>query len=103
MDGDKNDIHQRLLHLENEIKNLKMKKPDTVNEETDTVNEEPDLPDKKNKKEKKEKKPRTPTEYNKFVSSYINEQKDILGTEFNHKVAFSNAAKEWKSKKETKN
>ena len=56
----------------------------------------------KKAKEKKEKKPRAQTEYNKFVSTYINEQKEKLGSDFNHKVAFADAAKKWNEQKESK-
>ena len=84
MTSEDNNLHERLLSLENEVRNLKM------------GNEQ------KPKKEKKEKKPRAQTEYNKFVSEYINEQKEKLGNDFNHKVAFSNAAKKWNEKKESK-
>ena len=85
MTTEDNNLHERLLSLENEVRNLKMGESVT----------EP-------KKEKKEKKPRAQTEYNKFVSAYINEQKEKLGSDFNHKVAFSDAAKKWNEKKESK-
>lgn len=78
-------LHERLLSLENEVNNLKMNATDNCV--------------KKNKKEKKEKKPRAQTEYNKFVSNYINEQKEKLGNDFNHKVAFTDAAKKWNEHK----
>jgi predicted solute-binding protein len=84
------DIHQRLLSLENEVKSLKESKSEQANS------------NEKAKKEKKEKKPRAQTEYNKFVSAYINEQKEKLGEKFNHKVAFGEAAKRWTEKKEQK-
>jgi len=87
MASEDNNLHERLLSLENEVRNLKMG--------TTENNQKP-------KKEKKEKKPREKTEYNKFVSIYINEQKDKLGSDFNHKVAFADAAKKWNEKKESK-
>ena len=85
----KTDINKRLEALENEVRTLKQAG------KTEQTNE-------KAKKEKKEKKPRAPTEYNKFVSEYINGQKDKLGEEFKHKVAFSEAAKLWSEQKKTK-
>ena len=84
MTSEDNNLHERLLSLENEVRNLKSNS----------------MGDNSGKKEKKEKKPRAQTEYNKFVSAYINEQKDKLGTDFNHKVAFGEAAKKWNEKKE---
>uniref|UniRef100_A0A6C0LED3 Uncharacterized protein n=1 Tax=viral metagenome TaxID=1070528 RepID=A0A6C0LED3_9ZZZZ len=84
MTSEDNNLHERLLSLENEVRNLKM---------GTSVSEQ---------KTKKEKKPRAPTEYNKFVSVYINEQKEKLGSDFNHKVAFADAAKKWNEKKESK-
>jgi hypothetical protein len=81
-----NNLHERILNLENEVRNLK-------NANTCTISE---------KKVKKEKKPRTQTEYNKFISLYISEQKEKLGSDFNHKSAFSEAAKKWNEKKELK-
>lgn len=86
MEKSDNNLHERLLNLENEVRNLKM---------GNSINSE------KPKKEKKEKKPRAQTEYNKFVSSYINEQKEKLGNDFNHKIAFADAAKKWNEKKQT--
>lgn len=84
-------LQTRLEALENEVRELKMGK--TSKEESSE----------KKGKEKKEKKPREPTEYNKFVSEYINEQKEKLGKEeFNHKVAFKEAAVKWKESKESK-
>lgn len=82
--SDKNDLHERILALENEVKSLKH---DNLNSES------------KIKKEKKEKKPRAQTEYNKFVSEYINKEKEKLGDLFNHKVAFGEAAKKWTENK----
>lgn len=84
------DIHQRLLSLENEVKSLKEARAEFGESNG------------KLKKEKKEKKPRAQTEYNKFVSSYINEQKEKLGADFKHKIAFGEAAKQWTEQKKTK-
>lgn len=85
MSTENNDLHERILNLENEVRSLKNKSSNT---------------DEKPTKEKKEKKPRAPTEYNKFVSCYINDQKEKLGTEFKHKIAFAEAAKKWNENKE---
>lgn len=84
MASENNNLHERLLFLENEVRNLKMGTSGN---------------DQKPKKEKKEKKPRAQTEYNKFVSNYINEQKEKLGNDFNHKAAFIDAAKKWNEHK----
>lgn len=81
------DLRERILTLENEVRNLKANKS---NENCES------------KKEKKEKKTREPTEYNKFMSAYINEQKDKLGVGFNHKIVFKEAAKKWREQKEAK-
>ena len=86
MTSEDNNLHERLLTLEQEVRNLKK------NSSSSTIEQKP----------KKEKKPRTQTEYNKFVSSYINEQKEKLGDDFKHKVAFAEAAKKWNEKKESK-
>lgn len=80
-----NELRDRITQLENEVKNLKDNNLEFG---------------KSKKKEKKEKKPRAPTEYNKFMSSYINEQKEKLGDKFQHKIAFAEAAKQWSDKKE---
>ena len=88
MTSEDNNLHERLLSLENEVRNLKTGA---------SISEQ-----KSKKKEKKEKKPRAQTEYNKFVSAYINEQKEKLGSDFNHKIAFADAAKKWNEKKESK-
>ncbi len=90
MSSEETNIHERLYALENEIKKLKRK--------NGTV----ETKGKKEKKEKKEKKPREQTEYNKFVSAYINEQKEKLGSDFKHKVAFGEAAKKWTEQKNQK-
>jgi len=91
MSTDEHNLNERLTLLENEIRTMKNK-----------TDNECDKKGKKEKKEKKDKTPRVPTEYNKFVSSYINEQKEKLGDEFKHKVAFGEAAKLWTSKKTEK-
>ena len=78
------DLHKRLLALEDEVKLLK-----NNSSQTNSFG----------KKEKKEKKPRAPTQYNNFVSEYINKQREELGENFKHKVAFSEAAKKWKENK----
>ena len=86
-------LQSRLEVLENEVRELKMNKIESSSESKKS----------KKEKEKKEKKPREPTEYNKFVSEYITEQKEKLGKEqFNHKVAFKEAAVKWKESKESK-
>ena len=85
-------LQTRLEALENEVRELKMGKS----------KEECDTESKKGKKEKKEKTPREPTKYNRFVSEYINEQKDKLGKDFNHKVAFKEAASKWNETKDSK-
>jgi hypothetical protein len=82
-----NELRDRLTLLENEVKNLKEKNLEFGRS-------------KKEKKEKKDKKPRAPTEYNKFMSSFISEQKEKLGDKFQHKMAFSEAARQWSDKKE---
>ena len=69
MASEDNNLHERLLSLENEVRNLKMG--------TSVTEQKP-------KKEKKEKKPRAQTEYNKFVSTYINEQKEKLKSHIEH-------------------
>lgn len=89
MSTEDNNLHERILTLENEVRNLKNSNFCS-------------LPEKKEKKEKTEKKPRTQTEYNKFISLYISEQKEKFGSDFNHKSAFSNAAKKWNEQKELK-
>ncbi len=85
-------LQSRLEVLENEVRELKMGKVELSSDSKKS----------KEKKEKKEKKPREPTEYNKFVSEHINEQKEKLGTDFNHKIAFKDAAIKWKERKESK-
>jgi hypothetical protein len=87
-----NDVQNRLTLLENELKDFKKS----------MLSKSPENEGGKPKKEKKEKKPRVQTEYNKFVSIYIHEQKEQLGETFNHKVAFGEAAKQWTMQKEKK-
>ena len=69
------DLNERGTALENEMKSL-LKAP------------------------KKEKVKRAPTEYNRFMSTYINERKEKEGDDFKHKTAFSDGAKKWKEQKE---
>ena len=95
MGTDEHNLNERLTLLENEIRTIK-------NKTTNEIENEFGKKSKKEKKEKKDKTPRVPTEYNKFVSSYINEQKEKLGDEFKHKVAFGEAAKLWTAKKTEK-
>jgi len=52
-------------------------------------------------KPKKEKKPRTPSEYNNFIKTNIAQQKQKMGTEYNHKTAFKNAADAWSNRKKS--
>ena len=81
-----NKLHERLEALENEVRELKLIKSSSSETTVD-------------KKSKKEKKPRAPTKYNMFVSNYIKEQKEKLDTDFNHKLAFKEAAVKWKETK----
>jgi len=83
---EENKLHERLEALENEVRELKLNKS-SGSESTE------------DKKSKKEKKPRAPTKYNMFVSNYIKEQKEKLASDFNHKVAFKEAAVKWKETK----
>ena len=49
---------------------------------------------------KREKKPRAASEYNTFIKNHIAEQKQKLGSDYNHKAAFKSGAEAWsKSKK----
>ena len=89
------DINIRLQQLENEVKELKLKS----SQKESTISDTKDPP----KRVKKERKPREPTEYNRFMSTYLTEQKEKLGEKFNHKECFLEAAKAWKTQKETKN
>lgn len=91
MASEQNTLFERVKALENEVQNLK----------NHSIND--DKKSKKDGKVKKEKKPRAQTEYNKFVSIYINEQKEKLGNDFNHKIAFAEAAKNWNEKKQKQN
>jgi len=83
MISDNTNIQDRLLALENTVKDLKLNK-ETNNKETNP---------------KKEKKTRLQTEYNRFVSACITEDKQKLGADFKHKDSFSNAAKKWNDQK----
>ena len=89
MSTEDSDLHQRMLNLENELKLLKMGSALTS----------PSASPPASPKSKKNRKPRVPTEYNKFMSKFINEQKEELGADFNHKVAFGQAAKTWTKNK----
>ena len=82
------DLHQRMITLENEIKLLKM---GNAQQESSKSNV------------KKPRKPREQTDYNRFMSKYISDQKEKLGSDFNHKVAFGEAAKTWTRNKDKKN
>lgn len=86
-------INERLQILENELKELKNKKETSDKKDKSTEKKEKSA-------EKKEKKPRQKTEYNMFMGEFIAEQKEKLGSTFNHKEAFSNGAKAWKERKE---
>tara|TARA_B100000287_G_C20543414_1_gene745563 strand:+ start:718 stop:951 length:234 start_codon:yes stop_codon:yes gene_type:complete len=73
-------MDDRVLKLENEIKELKDKL---------SVNDK-----------KREKKPRAQSEYNLFMSKKLKELKEKLGDKYNHKDAFKQAASSWKKQKE---
>lgn len=90
MSKEDNNLHERLLTLENEFKEMKCS--------NSLKNEKSEKKVKKQKKENLEK--RKPTKYNLFVSTYINEQREQLGQSFNHKEAFKQAAKKWTETKE---
>ena len=51
-------------------------------------------------KPKKEKKPRLPSDYNKFMKEYITDQKNKLGSDYDHKKVFKMGAAEWLKKKQ---
>ena len=53
----------------------------------------------KGKKEKTKTK-REPTKYNLFIRKFIENQKETLGSEFNHKIAFGEGAKAWNLSKD---
>tara|TARA_Y100000992_G_C21271935_1_gene497436 strand:- start:3070 stop:3303 length:234 start_codon:yes stop_codon:yes gene_type:complete len=72
----------RLERLEKEISDLKVKLSGS-------------------EKPKKEKKPRAPSDYNTFIKNHIAEQKQKLGSEYNHKAAFKSAAEAWSKSKKT--
>ena len=88
MTSEDNNLHERILNLENQMRDLKNTNFGSSSE--------------KKEKTEKNKKPRTQTEYNKFMSLYISEQKEKLGSDFNHRMAFSSAAKKWNEQKELK-
>jgi hypothetical protein len=50
-------------------------------------------------KPKKEKKPRAASEYNEFIKNHIAEQKQKLGSDYNHKEAFKSGAAAWSKTK----
>jgi hypothetical protein len=83
-------LRERLDALESEVKMLKAEKS---SKEGKT---------KMGKELKIKKEPRAPSEYNKFVKQYIEEQKSQYGSEFKHKEAFKGAAAAWSAKKEEK-
>ena len=45
---------------------------------------------------------RKPTEYNNFMSNFIKEKREELGSEFNHKVVFANGAAAWHESRKSK-
>ena len=51
---------------------------------------------------KKDKTPRAPSEYNTFMGKYIKDQKDKLGSEYDHKKAFKDGAAAWKENGKSK-
>lgn len=65
---------------------------------------EKELSELKNKmqtdKPKKEKKQRGPSEYNIFLKNFISEQKNKLGTSYDHKTVFKEASNAWSKKKQ---
>ena len=83
------DLNERLQAVEEQLKFL-------------TKSSESESKKAKMGKEKKPKGTREPTEYNKFMSNFIKEQKEELGDKFNHKIAFGDGAKKWKEHKESK-
>lgn len=82
-------INERLQKLENEIALLKKKEL--------KVGKEPK--EEKEQKPPKEKKPREKTAYNIFMSEFISQEKEKLGSSFKHKEAFTNGAKKWQEQK----
>ena len=72
----------------------------TVNELKESGKESFGKVKKVKSKSTQERIPRAPTKYNMFMSNYIAEQKKELGSEFNHKMAFSGGAKKWNEQKE---
>lgn len=89
-------INERIQQLENEVKILKekSKEPKEPKEpKTQKALKEP--------KEKKERKPREKSAYNIYMSEFIAKEKARLGSDFNHKEAFSNCAKKWRESKES--
>lgn len=78
------DDSTRILKLEKDLEELKLRLCDKPN------------------KEKKEKKTRAPSEYNEFVKTFLAEQKTKLGESYNHKTAFAEAGQTWSKKKKEK-
>lgn len=95
-------INERLQMLENEIETLKKDKKSFAklqkSSKSDIIESE-EVPKMKVEKAKKEKKPREKTAYNIFMSEFITEQKEKLGSDFKHKEAFTDGAKKWQEKK----
>ena len=77
----------RLDRLEKELNDLK-----TDIQSNNAKKESDKLP-------KKEKKPRAASEYNTFIKNHITEQKQKLGSDYNHKAAFKSGAEAWSLKK----
>ena len=73
---------ERISILEKEIKDIKSKI-------------------KKDKKDSPDYKKKEPSEYNKFIKSYIETAKEKAGKDYDHKKTFSKAAEEWKISKKT--
>ena len=82
-------INERLQKLENEIAVLKKRE----------LREPKELKELKELNTKKEKKPREKTAYNIFMSEFISQEKERLGSDFKHKEAFTDGAKKWQEKK----
>lgn len=80
-------VNERLQRIENELDQLRKK----------GKLQEPKGKEKEQKE--KEKKPRQKTAYNIFMSQYISEQKQLLGSDFKHKEAFASGAKKWQEQK----
>ena len=57
--------------------------------------------DPKKRKGKRAEGPKKPSDYNLFLKKHIQEEKNRLGEKYDHKVAFSSAAKAWSAQKKT--